>query len=283
MGANVLTDAFPATSDSRRSTLTGAPPIAPAASEADEHWACWPYRAFRVRYYREAWSQQGDAQTLASIAGALSAAALVGFGAGLRQTLRDAGADELASIAFAAVVIVAAGLLTVVAAIATTAAETRRPRCAAGHPDALGPQRRTRASGGRRIRPSDDRGRTGGDPNWAATGVVGLGIAARRRDRVHAGHVHRLYRDAGVAASRQRPDAAWRLDADRRPRPPARCPAPSPPGDRARSARLRPARRRRAGRRLSRRACRSPWAPGSRGRRPRGRSRSARRHSPRSG
>lgn len=69
------------------------------------------------------WSQHDGSQSIASIAYAVSAAALVGFGAGMRQAIRDKGAGELASIAFGAVVIAAVGVLTVVG-IALTAADT---------------------------------------------------------------------------------------------------------------------------------------------------------------
>jgi hypothetical protein len=71
------------------------------------------------------WSSHSDRQMLASAILAVSAATLVGFGAMLRDALReaDSGREPLARVAFAGMVIAATGLLTNVA-FAFTAADT---------------------------------------------------------------------------------------------------------------------------------------------------------------
>jgi hypothetical protein len=69
------------------------------------------------------WSQNSDSETLISLLTALSAGSLIGFGVGLRDVLRRSGAEQLASIAFAGIVVAATGVLTIVS-ITFTAADT---------------------------------------------------------------------------------------------------------------------------------------------------------------
>jgi hypothetical protein len=71
------------------------------------------------------WTKHGGTETLLAILGAVSAAALVAFGAGLRGVLRgpDGGAGELAAIGFAGIVIAAAAILTS-AGVTFTVADT---------------------------------------------------------------------------------------------------------------------------------------------------------------